>query len=120
MLRAKKNDRVRIHCGGIVAEGPVLSSYDTMVYDDDGDVLLLHPDDDAGPRSAVLIGYEPEGIEMRDENRPRLRAGLPTGEMGAYRYWKRGDGGHVYLLQPNDGWVQVFPHITGGLTRYDE
>ena len=115
MLRVKKNDRVRIHLQGIVAEGPVRSAYDTMVYDDDGDVLLLHPDDDAGPRSAVLIGYEPEGIEMSDEKSLSPNTGLS----GAYRYWKRGDGGHVYLLKPDGEWAQVFPHQLDGTTKYD-
>jgi hypothetical protein len=81
-----------------------------------GDVLLLHPDDDdAGPR-AVLIGYEPEGIEMSDEKSLSPNTGLS----GVYRYWKRGDGGHVYLLKPNGEWAQVFPHQLDGTTRYDE
>lgn len=109
MLRVKKNDRVRIHSQGITAEGPVLSAYDCEINGHTRDNPIRQ-----------LIGYEPEGIEMRDENRPRLLHGLPTGKMGAYRYWKRGDGGHVFLLKDNGEWAQVFPHQTGGWTRYDE
>lgn len=109
MIRVKKNDRVRIHSQGLVCEGPVLSAYDTWI---DGPGLR-------DPSSTKVIGYEPEGIEMRDENRTRLLHGLPTGEMGRYGYWKRGDGGHVYLLQDDGEWVQVFPHTMDGKTRYD-
>ena len=105
MIRLKKNDRVRIHSQGIVAEGPVRSIYDSWVYAD-------------GTESGAhnIIGYEPDGIEMSDE---KSRA-PNTGKLGAYRYWKRGDGGHVYLLQPDGEWVQVFPRTFGGYNSNDE
>ena len=109
MLRVKKNDRVRIHSQGLVAEGTVRSVYDSWIYAD-------------GTESGAhnIIGYEPDGIEMSDEKSRALKAGVPTGKLGAYRYWKRGDGGHVYLLKPDGEWVQVFPRTFGGYNSNDE
>lgn len=101
MLRVKKNDRVRIHCGGIVAEGPVRTAYDSMVYG--------HASSGDGSGKEV-VGYEPDGIEMSDEKSLSPNTGLP----GAYRYWKRSDGGHVYLLKPDGEWTQVFPLVIDG------
>lgn len=97
MLRVKKNDRVRIHCQGIVAEGKVDTVYDTRVYHGTLDNPVRY-----------LIGYEPDGIEMHDEKNKRPH------------YWKRDDDGHVYLLELSGEWTQVYPRTCGGWTRYDE
>lgn len=92
-LRVIPNDRVRIKAQGIVAEGPVQSSYSRDVW---------NKPTTSAEANHKRIGYEPAGIEMTDD-----RSG------GSPRYWKAEDGGIVEKLV-GDKYIQVYPiHFEG-------
>lgn len=92
-------DIVRITSQGIVAVGPVRSSYCETVYEDE----------------FKRIGEEVAGIEMYDIMRHPDRV--------SYRYWKALDRGkhkvEVWESEHPGKWVTIYPRTIGGWT-YEE